>query len=89
MGEIRLLSAGETRGYPNWLCMNKHVTQLALYMTNFAFKLGVGIWDVIVLIPDHCLSIYYGKCLLPFIMIFPLNFISACMTYFLEIWRNG
>ena len=26
---------------------------------SFPFGIGVGMWDVIVLIPDHCLSIYF------------------------------
>ena len=27
---------------------------------SFPFGIEGGMWDVIVLIPDHCLSIYFG-----------------------------
>ena len=27
---------------------------------SFPFGVEVGMWDVIILIPDHCLSIYFG-----------------------------
>ena len=28
-------------------------------VTSFPFSIECGMWDVIVLIPDHCLSIYF------------------------------
>ena len=30
-----------------------------LCVSSFPFRIEGGMWDVIVLIPDHCLSIYY------------------------------
>ena len=30
-----------------------------LFVSSFPFGIEGGMWDVIVLIPDHCLSIYF------------------------------
>ena len=32
---------------------------------SFLFDTEGGVWDVIVLIPDHCLSTYFTVCFLP------------------------
>ena len=45
----------------------------------FPFGIEGGIWDVIVLIPDHCLSIYFGiivSVLIKMVSIFFCCFIS-------------
>ena len=64
---------------------------------SFPFGIKGGIWDVIVLIPDHCLSIYFGKtwirktyfvrcCLIHFNLSIPLSDI-VCKAYILYSFR--
>ena len=33
-----------------------------MYLVNFPFGFEGGIWDLIVSVPDHCLSFYFEVC---------------------------
>ena len=44
----------------------------------FPFGIGGGMWDVIVLIPEHCLSVYF---LLIVLLLYALNHSSGSICY--------
>ena len=43
----------------NYACLLWALVKLCVCLS-FPFGIEGGMWDVIVLIPDHCLSIYFG-----------------------------
>ena len=43
----------------NCMCLSLALVKFCV-CPSFHFGIEVGMWDVIVLIPDHCLSIYFS-----------------------------
>ena len=53
----------------------------------FPFEFEGGMWDLIVLIPDHYFSIYFRQYQITIILMFPIN-IMICLRYLALRYNN-